>query len=231
MGTAATALAGIYGALKVQGLSPANLTDLKFVVCGAGSAAAGVLLTLRNAMCRRHGLSDDEAGAKFFILDENGLITKARKNLLELEENFYSLTTFAEDDTSMEGMPLLEVVKKVKPSVLIGLSGCGGIFTDEVLTEMSNGCQDKPPIIFPLSNPTSKAECTAEQAQRCANGRAIFASGSPFQDVTLDGVEIASSQCNNSSQFPHYKGGSVVASSQCNNRFIFPGLALGAALA
>ena len=61
------------------------------------------------AMTRRHGLSDDEAGAKFFILDENGLITKARKNLLELEENFYSLTTFAEDDTSMEGMGLEEV--------------------------------------------------------------------------------------------------------------------------
>ena len=62
------------------------------------------------AMTRRHGLSDDEAGAKFFILDENGLITKARKNLLELEENFYSLTTFAEDDTSMEGMGLEEVL-------------------------------------------------------------------------------------------------------------------------
>ena len=61
------------------------------------------------AMTRRHGLSDDEAGAKFFILDENGLITKARKNLLELEENFYSLTTFAEDDTSMEGLGLEEV--------------------------------------------------------------------------------------------------------------------------
>lgn len=229
-GTAATTLAGIYGALKVQGLTPADLKDLVFVVCGAGSAAAGVMLTIRNAMTRRYGLSDDEAGAKFFILDENGLITKARKNLLELEENFYSLTTFAEDDTTMEGMPLLEVVKKVKPSVLIGLSGCGGIFTDEVLTELNNGCQDKPPIIFPLSNPTSKAECTAEQAQRCTKGRAIFASGSPFQDVNLDGIEIASSQCNNSSQFPHYKGASIVASSQCNNRFIFPGLALGAAL-
>ena len=139
-GTAATALAGIYGALKVQGQPPSGLKDLKFVVCGAGSAASGVMLTIRNAMTRRYGLTDEEAGAKFFILDENGLITKARKNLLELEENFYSLTTFAEDDTSMEGLPLLEVVKQVKPTVLIGLSGCGGIFTDEVLTELSNGC-------------------------------------------------------------------------------------------
>ena len=101
---------------------------------------SGVMLTIRNAMTRRYGLSDEEAGAKFFILDENGLITKARKNLLELEENFYSLTTFAEDDTSMEGMSLIDVVKSVKPSVLIGLSGCGGIFTDEVLTEVGKGC-------------------------------------------------------------------------------------------
>merc|ERR1739844_649857 len=127
-------------------------------------------------------------------------------------------------------MGLLEVVKAVKPNVLIGLSGCGGIFTEEVLTEVGNGSPDKPPIIFPLSNPTSKAECSAEQAQRCTGGRAIFASGSPFPDVNIDGTTIASSQCNNSSQFPHFKGGSIVASSQCNNRFIFPGLALGAAL-
>ena len=147
-GTAATALAGIYGALKVQGLPPSALKELKFVVCGAGSASAGVLLTIRNAMTRRYGLSDEEAGAKFFILDENGLITKARSNLLELEENFYQLTTFAEDDTSMEGMTLLQVVEKVKPNVLIGLSGCGGIFTEEVLTTMSEGTPVRSLISF-----------------------------------------------------------------------------------
>ena len=79
------------------------------MVCGAGSASAGVMLTVRNAVIRRFGGTEEEAGAKFFILDENGLITKARPNLLELEENFYSLTTFAEDDTSMEGMNLLDV--------------------------------------------------------------------------------------------------------------------------
>lgn len=116
----------------------------------------------------------------------------------------------------MEGMNLINVLKKVKPTVLIGLSGCGGIFngtkielfwnsqkhwrdcyfwSDEVLTEMNN-CPS-PPIILPLSNPTSRSECSAEQAQRCTHGRAIFASGSPFDPVTIDGVNIASSQCNN----------------------------------
>jgi len=207
-GTAATVLAGIYGALRVQGEAPSALVNQKFVVCGAGSAAAGVLLTIRNAMTRRYGKDPVETGKQFFILDEHGLITKARSNLLELEENFYDLTAFAEDDTSMEGMNLLEVIKKVQPNVLIGLSGCGGIFSEEVLTALNQS--DTPPVIFPLSNPTSRSECSAEMAQKCTGGRAIFASGSPFDDVTLDGK--------------------VIASSQCNNRYIFPGLALGAAL-
>jgi len=207
-GTAATVLAGIYGALRVQGLPPSALVNQKFVVCGAGSAAAGVLLTIRNAMTRRYGKDPAEIGKQFFILDAEGLITKARHNLSELEENFYDLSSFAEDDTSMEGLNLLEVIKKVQPNVLIGLSGCGGIFSEEVLTELNKS--ESPPIIFPLSNPTSRSECSAETAQRCTGGRAIFASGSPFNDVEHEGK--------------------VIASSQCNNRYIFPGLALGAAL-
>jgi len=207
-GTAATVLAGIYGALKVQGLPPSALVDQKFVVCGAGSAAGGVLLTIRNAMTRRYGKDPVAMGAQFFILDQHGLITKARSNLAELEENFYDLSTFAEDDTSLEGMQLLDVIKKVQPNILIGLSGCGGIFTEEVLTQMNQ--IEAPPVIFPLSNPTSRSECSAETAQRCTGGRAIFASGSPFPDVDFEGKTIASSQC--------------------NNRYIFPGLALGAAL-
>lgn len=89
-------------------------------------------------MCRRlcdrfrYGECPVVAGSKFFILDERGLITKARSNLKELEENFYDLSTFAEDDTSMEGMKLLDVINKVKPNFLIGLSGCGGIFTGKL---------------------------------------------------------------------------------------------------
>jgi len=231
-GTAATVLAGLYGAMKVQGLGPDAIKDQKFVVCGAGSAGSGVLLTIRNAMTRRYGLSKEEAGKRFHIIDERGLISKSRSNLMEMEDLFPELSNFAVNDASLEGLSLVETIKMVKPTILIGLSGVGGLFTDDVLTAMNENCET-PPIIFPLSNPTSRSECTAEQAQKCTGGRAIFASGSPFPDFTVDGNTISSSQCNNRTGLPHepaLEAGAVVASSQCNNRYIFPGLALGSAL-
>jgi len=232
-GTAATVLAGLYGAMKVQGLGPEAIKDQKFVVCGAGSAGSGVLLTIRNAMTKRYGLSKKEAGQRFHIIDDKGLISKHRPNLLEMEDLFYDLSSFAVDDPSAEGLSLVDTIKKVKPNILIGLSGVGGLFTTEVLQAMNDNCST-PPIIFPLSNPTSRSECSAEEAQRATNGRAIFASGSPFPDYTLNQEVVASSQCNNRAGLPHepttLQAGAVVASSQCNNRYIFPGLALGAAL-
>jgi len=230
-GTAATVLAGLYGAMKVRGLAPEDLKDQRILVAGAGSAGSGVILTIRNAINRRYGLSKEESSKRFFIVDKDGLISKSRPNLAEMEDEFYDLSSFAVDDASMEGMSLLETVKQVKPTILIGLSACGGLFSEDVLKAMNEN--ESPPIIFPLSNPTSRSECTAEQAQAATGGRAIFASGSPFPDVEIDGDLIASSQCNNSS-LPYEKsavsGRRIVASSQCNNRYIFPGLALGAAL-
>merc|ERR1719427_2666230 len=207
-GTAATVLAGLYGAMKVRGLNPEDLKDQKILVAGAGSAGSGVILTIRNAINRRYGLSKEEASKRFYIVDKDGLISKARSNLAEMEDEFYDLSSFAVDDVSMEGMSLLDTVKKVQPNILIGLSACGGLFSEEVLKAMNEN--EAPPIIFPLSNPTSRSECTAAQAQAATGGRAIFASGSPFPDIEIEG--------------------SMVASSQCNNRYIFPGLALGAAL-
>merc|ERR1719320_20889 len=207
-GTAATVLAGLYGAMKVRGLAPEDLKNQRILVAGAGSAGSGVILTIRNAIHRRYGLSKEEASKRFFIVDKDGLISKSRPNLAEMEDEFYDLSSFAVEDHSMEGMSLLDTVNKVKPNILIGLSACGGLFTEDVLKAMNQN--ETPPIIFPLSNPTSRSECTAEQAQAATGGRAIFASGSPFPDVEIDGGKIASSQC--------------------NNRYIFPGLALGAAL-
>jgi len=229
-GTAATVLAGLYGAMKVRGLAPSELKNQKFVVAGAGSAGSGVLLTIRNAIVRRHGLTMEEANKRFYIIDQDGLITKGRKNLEEMEDLFYDLSSFAVDDTSLEGMSLLDTINMVKPDILIGLSAVGGLFNKDVLTAMNQ--KDTPPTIFPLSNPTSRSECTAQEAQDATGGRCIFASGTGFKDVEIDGKVVASSQCNNSSGLPYEtEGGSrVVASSQCNNRYIFPGLALGAAL-
>jgi len=228
-GTAATVLAGLYGAMKIQGLGPEALTEQKFVVCGAGSAGSGVVMTILNAITKRHpGLTEEEACDKFYIVDDKGLVTRAREGLKQQEETFYNLSKVASTETEMEGMGLLEVVKTVKPTIMIGLSGCGGVFTDEVLTAMNDNCPS-PPVIFPLSNPTSRAECTAAQAQRCTNGRAIFASGSPFDDVSFE----SNVHQRNHPGLPFEKPleeGSTIASSQCNNRYIFPGLALGAAL-
>merc|ERR1712018_732846 len=126
----------------------------------------------------------------------------------EMEDLFYDLSSFAVDDTSLEGLSLIDTIKMVKPNVLIGLSAVGGLFNKEVLTAMNQN--ESPPIIFPLSNPTSRSECTAQQAQEATGGRCIFASGTGFANVEYDGK--------------------VIASSQCNNRYIFPGLALGSAL-
>merc|ERR550519_1128787 len=207
-GTAATVLAGLYGAMKVRGLAPEDLRDQVFVVAGAGSAGSGVLLTIRNAISRRHGLTMEEASKRFYIIDQDGLITKGRKNLAEMEDLFYDLSSFAVDDTSLEGLSLIDTINRVKPNVLIGLSAVGGLFNKKVLTAMNQN--EAPPIIFPLSNPTSRSECTAQEAQDATGGRCIFASGTGFADVEIEGK--------------------LVASSQCNNRYIFPGLALGAAL-
>ena len=92
-----------------------------------------------------------------------------------MEEEFYDLSSFAVPDAELEGKSLLETVKLVKPNIIIGLSACGGLFTEEVLKAMNES--ETPPIIFPLSNPTSRSECTAAQAQAATGGRAIFASG------------------------------------------------------
>jgi malate dehydrogenase (oxaloacetate-decarboxylating)(NADP+) len=108
------------------------------------------------------------------------------------------------------GMPLLDVVKKVGPTVLLGVTTVGGLFTEELIREMAARCEH--PIIFPLSNPTHKAECTAEQAYEWTNGKCVFGSGSPFDEVKL-------------------ADGRKFQPSQVNNVYIFPGLGLGATLA
>jgi len=134
----------------------------------------------------KRGLADEEAFNNFWLFDHNGLITKNRESLEAIHVPYAR-----KDPESKEGEPLLDVLNRVKPTVLIGLAGAGKLFTEEILVQM--GKFNERPIIMPMSNPTNKMECTAEEAQRCTQGRAIFASGSPQPDIEIDGRTVASS--------------------------------------
>jgi malate dehydrogenase (oxaloacetate-decarboxylating)(NADP+) len=196
-GTGAVALAGVICALRAQNLPPAALTEQRIVCLGAGSAGLGVCSSLVMGM-EQEGLSQVSAHKQFWLVDRDGLVGRGRTSLTHAQ------MPFARDDLP-NGMSLVDVIAKVKPTILLGLSGVGGTFTEEVIREMSKHCAK--PIIFPLSNPTSKAECTAEQAYQWTDGTAIVASGSPFGPV-------------------QYKG-KTLTPTQGNNMYIFPGLGLG----
>ncbi|KAK9863752.1 hypothetical protein WJX84_011333 [Apatococcus fuscideae] len=204
-GTAATALAGLYGALAVQGKPVTALKEQRICVVGAGSAGMGVVQMIAQGM-RKHGLSEEEAQARFWINDKDGLITSKRDPAATMDV----VKPFARKvEEDVEGERLLDVVKRVKPTVLIGLAGVRGrLFTSDILKAM--GETNEQPIIFAMSNPTSRAECTAEEAQKHTDGRAIFASGSPMADVEMNGRTLICSQA--------------------NNLYMFPGVALGARL-
>jgi len=204
-GTAATALAGLYGAMKVRGLPLAALRQQRIVVVGAGSAGMGVVKMIAKGM-QKQGATEEEANRNFWIVDYRGLVTTERAGLGDNVRPF--ARECGGDGTLAEGEPLADVVRRIKPSIIIGLAGAGPLFTPEILTEM--GRNNERPIIFPMSNPTSKMECCSEDAQKYTGGRAIFASGSPQRNVEMDGK--------------------VLASSQANNMYIFPGLSLGAHL-
>jgi len=204
-GTAAIVLAGIYGAMKVLGRHRSDIVGQTFVMCGAGSAGAGIVSFLHQALVA-NGLTADEAYKRFYIIDIHGLITSDR--VLD-GPGSEPLKPFAAARTDLvEGMKLLDVIKSVKPTALLGVSTVKGLFTSEVLEAMASSSER--PIIMPLSNPTSRAECTSEEVAKATGGRAIFSSGSPFPDIEVDGR--------------------VMKANQGNNFYVFPGLGLGAVL-
>jgi malate dehydrogenase (decarboxylating) len=206
-GTAATAVAGLMGCMAVLGKQPDALVEQSFVVVGAGSAGMGVVRMIAAAMVK-YGLSPEDAAARFHIIDAHGLITASRPDLPE------HIAPFARKDSgSIDGEKLVDVLRRTKPTALIGLAGAGRLFTDEALNLMASFNQR--PIIFPMSNPTSKMECTFAEAMEATEGRAIFACGSPQEDVEA--------------LTPH--GKQHCSASQANNMYIFPGLAFGAFLA
>uniref|UniRef100_A0AAY4EJN4 Malic enzyme n=1 Tax=Denticeps clupeoides TaxID=299321 RepID=A0AAY4EJN4_9TELE len=193
-GTASVAVAGVLAALKITNN---KLSDHTFVFQGAGEAALGIAHLLIMAM-EKQGVPHADAIKKIWMVDSKGLIVKGRAHLNHEKEEF------AHEHPHLK--TLEEVVQTVKPTAIIGVAAIGGAFTEKIIKDMASF--NKRPIIFALSNPTSKAECTAEQCYKLTEGRGIFASGSPFKKVTLgDGRRF-------------YPG-------QGNNAYVFPGVALG----
>ncbi|KOM57831.1 hypothetical protein LR48_Vigan11g086400, partial [Vigna angularis] len=194
-GTASVVLAGVVAALKLIG---GTLPEHKFLFLGAGEAGTGIAELIALEMSKQTKAPIEESRKKIWLVDSKGLIVSSRKNSLQ-----HFKKPWAHEHEPVNS--LLEAVKVIKPTVLIGSSGVGKTFTKEVVEAMTSN-NDKP-LILALSNPTSQSECTAEEAYQWSEGRAIFASGSPFDPV-------------------EYKG-KVYASGQANNAYIFPGFGLG----
>ena len=159
---------------------------------------------------RNDGLTLEKAAKQFYMVDVNGLITKDRKDYLPFQEIF----AHARDDLP-DGMNLQRLIEKVKPDMLIGLTGVGGTFQEDHIRTMAKYC-DRP-IIFPCSNPTSRAECSAEQVCEWTGGRGIFASGSPFSPFKYGTRKIHPSQSNNMYIFPGLGQGVVISKSRVVN--------------
>jgi malate dehydrogenase (oxaloacetate-decarboxylating)(NADP+) len=187
-GTAAVALAGIMSALRMKNT---KLADQTIVLFGAGEAATGISDLIVHAMVKE-GMAESDARERCWLIDSKGLVVKSRTDLAIHKQ------AYAHDHALLPD--LLWVVQSIHPTILIGASGQANVFTEEVLSTMAR-YEDRP-IIFALSNPTSQSECTAEEAYRFTKGRAIFASGSPFNEVTLKNRTITPGQANNAYVFP-----------------------------
>lgn len=192
-GTASVALAGLYAALRVTGV---NLADQKILFLGAGEAGTGIGDLMVAAMMDE-GMSEKDARGRCWFVDSEGLIVHSREKLAEHK------LSFAHDHEPVSNF--LEAVRALKPTAIIGVSGQPQTFTRPVLEAMAE--YNEKPIVFALSNPTANSECTAEQAYSWTQGRAVFASGSPFDPVMFNGKL-------------HIPG-------QGNNAYVFPGIGLG----
>jgi malate dehydrogenase (oxaloacetate-decarboxylating)(NADP+) len=187
-GTAGVALAGIYGALRITG---GKLAQQRFLFLGAGSAATGIAELISLAM-EREGVDLAAARQRNALFDINGLLVTSRTDLADFQK------PFAQDVPAVS--TFVEAVEALKPTGIIGVSTVPKLFNLEVIEAMAK--INERPIIFPYSNPTSRSECTAEEAYRWSGGRAVFASGSPFPPVEIDGRHFVPGQGNNVYIFP-----------------------------
>jgi malate dehydrogenase (oxaloacetate-decarboxylating)(NADP+) len=176
-GTASVTLAGILASNRISGK---KLADHIILLAGAGEAGLGIANLTAMALSEESGLSLEEARKNIFLVDSRGLITKGRPSGgISEEKSLYA------HDCGKHIDNLTDAVKHLKPSILIGVTAKPGMFTEEIVKFMA--AQHDAPLIFPLSNPTSHAECTAVDAYTWTDGKCIFASGSPFNPVELNG--------------------------------------------
>ena len=187
-GTAAVVLSGLFSSLRMTG---GKLTDQKVLFLGAGEAATGIADLIVSAMSLQ-GLPRDEARRHCWLVDSRGLVVRGRTELASHK------LAYAHEHAQIADFR--SAVKALRPTAIIGVAAVGGSFTADILRDMAE--INARPIVFALSNPTSKAECTAGEAYSATRGRALFACGSPFDPVTLDGKTFVPRQGNNSYIFP-----------------------------
>jgi malate dehydrogenase (oxaloacetate-decarboxylating)(NADP+) len=187
-GTAGVALAGVYASLRITGK---KLTEQRFLFVGAGSAGTGIAQLLSRAMVLE-GMPEAAARQCIALFDVNGLLVRSRSDLADFQ------APFAQDRAPIADF--VEAIRAFRPTGIIGVSAVPGLFTQDVIRTMAQ--INERPLIFPYSNPTSRSECTAEEAYRGSGGRAIFASGSPFPPVEIAGSKFIPGQGNNVYIFP-----------------------------
>jgi len=201
-GTAAVTVGTLIAASRAAG---SQLSNQKIVFLGAGSAGCGIAEQIV-AQPQREGLSEAAARQKVYMVDRFGLLTDQMPNLLSFQSKLVQKQENIQHwETSGDAISLLDVVRNVKPDILIGVSGQTGLFTEEIIREMHKYCPR--PIVMPLSNPTSRVEATPQDIITWTDGNALVATGSPFPPVQWKDK--------------------VYPIAQCNNAYIFPGVGLG----
>ncbi|WP_128855107.1 oxaloacetate-decarboxylating malate dehydrogenase [Bacillus sp. CDB3] len=203
-GTGAVSLAAVLSAVKVSGVP---LSEHRVVVFGAGTAGIGIADQVRDAMVRV-GLSEEESHNRFWCIDRNGLVTDNMEDLLDFQIPYARKEAEVSEWKQNDVIGLAEVVKHVKPTILIGTSTVAGAFKEEIIKEMASHVER--PIILPMSNPTPLAEAKPADLIEWTEGRALVATGSPFEPVTYNGVTYVIGQSNNALIFPGLGLGTIV---------------------
>lgn len=212
-GTGCVTLAGLLSAARN---AKTSINDMKFLCAGAGSAGLGVCSQIVDGMVEAGGMSKEEAMQSFVICTSQGALgaNDDAHGSPNYKRGLQDERVPWVNNSVSDGASLLEVVKRTRPTVLLGLSAQPDVFTEEIVRTMARQCKEDGvrPIIMPMSNPTSKCECSAEQAYTWTDGEAVVATGSPFDPVTL-------------------ADGRTFTPSQCNNMYVFPGIGLAASVA